>query len=215
MFHVISDIHGNLNSLEKSLSKCPTQCEQIFLLGDIGFGFEEFDVKSYYELIAFYNKKGKMITAIQGNHDNAEAMNSIEVTTVDGPEVYTYNGKFFLLIPGALSYDKKLRVEGVSWWRNEEMSYAHCDETLDLIVNYNFDYIISHDAPLSKYLDFFRETTPSLTNTMLNEALVKLSGKKLTKKLTWIHGHLHQSYFEQVNSVNLIGLAEDTYLTIF
>ncbi|HNS42165.1 MAG TPA: metallophosphoesterase family protein [Taishania sp.] len=213
MFHVISDIHGNLSSLEKSLSKCPTQCEQIFLLGDIGFGFEEFDVKGYYELITFYNRKGKMITAIQGNHDNAEAMSSVEVTTLDGPEVYVYNGKFFLLIPGALSYDKKLRVEGVSWWRNEEMNHAHCNETFDLIVNYNFDYILSHDAPLSKYLDFFSQTLPSATNTMLNGILTKLSEKN--KKSTWIHGHLHQSYFEQVNNVNLIGVAEDTYITIF
>lgn len=211
MFHVISDIHGNLNSLEKSLSKCPTQCEQIFLLGDIGFGFKEFDVKGYNELIAFYNKKGKMITAIQGNHDNAEV--TYGITTLDGPEVYVYNGKFFLLIPGALSYDKKLRVEGVSWWRNEEMNHAHCNETFDLIVNYNFDYILSHDAPLSKYLDFFSQTLPSATNTMLNGILTKLSEKN--KKLTWIHGHLHQSYIEQINDISLIGLAEDTYLTIF
>lgn len=211
MFHVISDVHGNLEILNHLIEKCPGNIETIILNGDIGFGFVPTE-QIMERLFAYPNKK---FLVIQGNHDNANEMttdtkNVVFFTTFHGNVQVLFKDKLVQLIPGALSYDKQFRVPGISWWSNEEMSYRELRYVCSHIIDTKPSIIVSHDAPLSQYSKFFQSTKAGITNSFL-----EVLRDAIDWPVTWIHGHLHQSYFEQTKFISFIGIGEDGYVTVY
>lgn len=211
--YIISDIHGDVNTFLKLMSKKPLQEKEVVLLGDVGYGFPEFDVDRFNDFllrnshISFY--------IIQGNHDNADCMNTYMhnvwyITTESGAIVHHIDNNSVIMIPGALSYDKNLRVPGLSWWENEQLSEEQLAESIKLATS--CDIILSHDAPLQQYFMFFPETKTSMTNRALDTLLFSLIREN--KNITWVHGHLHYSYLERKNGVTLCGIGEDSYLIL-
>lgn len=215
MFHVISDVHGNVGKAIELCEKRPLNVKEVVFLGDIGFGFSEFDEVKFIDYLK--NNRNVNYHLIQGNHDNAEKMlphfygNINTITTIEGAETYNIYHNSCLLIPGALSYDKHLRVPGVSWWENEQMSQMQWESVLFKSLDVN--YIFSHDAPLSQYFKFFPETKPSLSNRSLDELMKKRMWSRLNVK--WIHGHLHYAYVETINSIQITGLDLDSCMTVY
>lgn len=213
MFHVISDFHGDVGLFIQNIDKCPTYISTVILSGDIGFGFPEFDRSNFEYIMGLFRHKHFYL--VQGNHDNADVMNDgsnwTAVTTKVGPKIITADTDTILLIPGAYSYDKHLRVPGISWWPNEEMSQSQLDK-ISILVN-QVNTIVSHDAPLMQYTQFFTEVKPSITNRMLDKIYLELL--LYQKKRLWIHGHFHKSYIETKNNVTIIGVDEGQSISIF
>jgi len=214
MIYLISDIHGNVDKAEELLKACPEFIKNIVFLGDIGFGFPEFDIDRFYCLLN-NQYQNKVFYLIQGNHDNADCFmnksNVMAVTTYDWHKIIDIDGVRVLMIPGAFSYDKNMRLPGVSWWDNEEMSY---DALSNLIKNYKIaDIILSHDAPLTSYFYFFPETKISKTNAALDEILD--GTVKSGKSVRWFHGHLHFGYVNQIRGLTLTGVAMENALSVF
>ncbi|RTL00159.1 MAG: metallophosphatase family protein [Proteobacteria bacterium] len=210
---VISDVHGDVSKIYKLLEKKPLHEKYVILLGDIGYGFPEFDVERLNWL--FQSMPTVSFYVVQGNHDNADAMmcnfpNVRMITTHTGAKVYYINSKAILLVPGALSYDKNMRVPNVSWWQNEQMTDEQLSDVIEL--GPQVDLIISHDAPLQQYFMFFPETKTSLTNRALDMVLFSLIREN--KNIIWVHGHLHYTYLERKNGVTLCGIGEDGYLIL-
>jgi hypothetical protein len=203
MRYLISDVHGNKDVLRKLIIESLT--DNITLIGDIGFGFGI--TMDWFKL--FPDKK---ITLLQGNHDNAQCMYSDKNVSC----ITTFNGYRFeystgtLHIPGAYSYDKKYRINGISWWDNEEMNVVQLQSLIDFVAN-NVHYIkniISHDAPLSMYYNFFPETVRSRTNVALDTIKEIILENEVT--VNWYHGHLHYGYSYRVGNLNIIGLQMET-----
>ena len=112
-------------------------------------------------LLRWYNKKPFTILAVMGNHDNYDVIEKLpEVSLFGGTalkvsrnifylkrgEVYTIEGKRFLVLGGAQSEDKAWRVPHESWWQQEEWTEAErvaCFETIRQHGS-QFDYILSH-----------------------------------------------------------------------
>lgn len=210
---IISDVHGNVNRVFSLFKNKPLLEKHVILLGDIGYGFPEFDIEQLNWL--FQSAPTVNFYVVQGNHDNADAMvcdypNVRMITTYTGAKVHYINGKAVLLVPGALSYDKNLRVPGVSWWHNEQLSEEQLAEVIEL--GPQVDLILSHDAPLQQYFMFFPETKTSMTNRALDILLLSLIREH--KSITWVHGHLHYAYLERKNGVTLCGVGEDGNLIL-
>jgi hypothetical protein len=57
---------------------------------------------------------------------------------------WTWHGKRWLVVGGAVSVDRLLRQEGVSWFRDEEITDAEADR---IISDGRADVLLSHDVP--------------------------------------------------------------------
>ena len=64
-------------------------------------------------------------------------------------EIYIIEGKKFFVMGGAYSIDKINRIEGISWWKEEEPNNKEIYYGLDNLKNHNnqVDYILGHTAP--------------------------------------------------------------------
>ena len=74
-----------------------------------------------------------------GNHDCTDYLHSPHSTGN-----YNYFPTWKLCtFRGASSIDRGSRIEGISWWRDEEMSYAELQDGIDFIIANKPDIIVS------------------------------------------------------------------------
>jgi len=116
--------------------------------------------------LEWLNNKPWTTLFVDGNHENFTLLKEFPEVPFHGGvagkisdsiyhlkrgEIYTLNGLKFFCIGGASSIDKLQRVDGVSWWPEELLSYAeeaNISKNLDRCQN-TVDYIITHTAPTS------------------------------------------------------------------
>lgn len=211
--HIVGDTHGITEKLIKQIDRCPTDMEDIVLVGDVGFGF----APTHYITRIFSFFPDKKFFIIQGNHDNADVMSDGEnwevLTTEKTWTTKKIGGEDVLLIAGAYSIDKALRTPGKTWWANEQGSERKFDDLIEALPELKFDIILSHDAPLSQYQLFNSQVKISLTNLKLGLLFEQVSS--LNRPITWGHGHLHRNYIEQYGNVMFVGVSDDSCITLF
>lgn len=95
-----------------------------------------------------------------------------------------------LFIGGAVSTDRHLRKEHISWWKQETMYQYQIDYLLDLIDSRpSIDIVVSHTAPL----DVVNKVTSFNSIEKMRDPTSKLLSvvhEKLHPKL-WFFGHFH------------------------
>lgn len=140
------------------------------------------------QLQKWYEDKPFTTLVIDGNHEGHELLSKLPIIkkfkgkvrkvsdsvfyAIRG-EIYTINGKKILTFGGAESTDKQYRVEGYSWWKDEEITIKDFKRTIDNLERENFkvDYFITHTGggevartlgflPTNsdKYVSFFLDT---------------------------------------------------------
>jgi hypothetical protein len=183
---ILGDIHGEHERAFKLARKNPK--DTIIQLGDFGLGFKEFP--PFPDNLSF----------IRGNHDSPEAchkhpkyLGDYGFKYVDGQEV------FFL--SGADSIDKNQRIEGVSWWRNEQLSYRELQDAIDLYECVKPKHVISHDGPQSIVEKMFGVYGSTQTRTALQLML------EAHKPELWYFGHWHRTKTLR-GSTNFMALPE-------
>ncbi len=64
-------------------------------------------------------------------------------------QIFDINGLTFFCMGGARSVDKEHRLTSISWWPQEEPSWAEMDEGLSNLEAHNntVDFILAHTAP--------------------------------------------------------------------
>lgn len=108
-------------------------------------------------------------------------------------EVYDLNGRKAIAIGGAYSIDKARRIEGQSWWADEQPSpaiKARVEKALDLL-NWQIDIVLSHTTPL-KYEPvevFFPGIDQSKVDKSTEEWLGSIEDRLEYRK--WYCGHYH------------------------
>lgn len=214
---VCGDTHGVLDSkkIERLKLRHPlTYDDYIIICGDAGIVWDKDTIK---DTINYYNNFGTNILFVDGNHENFDLLNSYKVEMFNGGkvhkiaenifhlmrgQVYTLLGKTILTMGGASSHDKNSRQPHISWWEDEEITYADLIEANENLQKYNntVDYVISHTQP-SKVLDELVENLtacgesvpyflqPKLNKTQSNMLLDELDNNIQYKK--WFSGHLH------------------------
>ena len=100
-------------------------------------------------------------------------------------QVYNICNKSIFTFGGASSIDKHLRVEGISWWKEEEFNYTEASTAYENLnkVNWEVDYVLTHSAPFSIKYKLY---VPSATERLLEAILRNIRFKR------WYLGHYHK-----------------------
>ena len=219
---VTGDIHGYWGHLNTVINK--KNPDKLVICGDFGYWPHFHKSKEFHKRGVPWNQYGVKnpkteIYWIDGNHENHEAIAAM--VAEDGREhpikMYGFSGDVYymprcitmelngyncLFIGGAVSIDKDSRVEGVSWWRNEELSYS---DYLNLPEE-SIDVVFSHTVPtcaFSKMPDITQFLSAKFQDSscrVLEEALHKYKPKQ------WFFGHFHKQYQFELEGCKFIGL---------
>lgn len=193
----------------------------LLIAGDAGYVWDEsyiYDINSLQQIFP------GIIAFIDGNHENHELLNSMEVSTWNGGkvhqvgervyhlmrgEIYSIYGNNFFTFGGARSVDKDRRKEGVSWWKEEEPSIKEMEYGKEQILNNinNIDYVITHETPLfaRKYISRQKPIDEGYVFPEVLENWYNILTKSDRFK-KWYFGHMHVD--KEINN-KLYGLHHD------
>lgn len=209
---VAGDWHGNQNWAVHALTHVHKKDISVVVhVGDFGF-WRAGDHKSerYLDRVNETCEKLDMIVLwVDGNHEDHDRLNAIPVDTETGVRPirsrifhlprgfrWTWHGKKWLALGGAASVDKDARIEGMSWWRDEVISYAEASRAIE---GGNVDVMVTHDAPDRTHIPGIsdRERSPFPSHIQyyadgnrrtLGEVVDAIKPSLL------FHGHMHVRY---------------------
>lgn len=226
---ITGDIHGDIGISRLSAHNFPqgkelTKDDLVFICGDFGLLWYPPESKNHKRdvyWLKWLDSKPWTTVFIDGNHENSDIINNLpEVNFYGGKagkvndsvyhlkrgEIYNFDGTTILTVGGAVSIDKYLRIEGISWWPEEILNKREEEHTLDNLEKhqYKVDYIITHTAP---ELILQKKFLPHFGNKMLfgNKYFKDPVAKFLdhiysnTEYKHWYCGHMHENIsFEDI-----------------
>lgn len=153
--HDIAKIQPQNFTIQKDLTKD----DVLIVAGDWG-GIWYHDYRNG-NLLDWWESRNFTTLVVDGNHENFSAIKELRIVEKFGGkvrrvsesvfiaergEIYTINGKKILTLGGAESIDKNYRVEGYSWWKDEEITVNDFAKTLNNLEKEDFkiDYFITH-----------------------------------------------------------------------
>ena len=202
----IGDVHGKFNRCRDIIRDCPASIQ----VGDMGVGF---GLILGDELKPMANPPFNSMSKgnhrfIRGNHDNPEVCKRHKFWIPDGT---VENDMMF--IGGADSIDKGFRIEGVSWWRDEQLSQKEFEKIIDVYLTVKPRIMVTHDCPQYIAANFLYNHDPEmLEKTTTRNALHAMWF--LHKPEIWVFGHWHKSFDQVINGTRFICLAELEYKDI-
>lgn len=131
---LVGDVHGKTVALEQIVQSASGKL--VFQIGDMGLGFSGVTLSEEYSHDRF--------RFIRGNHDSPRACK--DHPNYAGEFGYLFEQELFFL-GGAWSIDQAYRVEGVSWWRDEEQSIEALNAALNLYLDVKPRFVVTHEAP--------------------------------------------------------------------
>ncbi len=173
MITFIGDVHGKFEHYLNLIKGC----EYSIQLGDFGF-----DWSCLNGIDATHHK------ILGGNHDNYNECIKYPHYLGDYGLIHLNNLNVFF-VRGALSIDRDFRREGVSWWRQEELSMRKCYEALDHYKEVKPNIVISHACPTS----IIEEVTESSNIIISKTSQLLESMLELHCPDVWIFGHYHKT----------------------
>jgi len=153
-----------------------TKNDYVIVLGDFGILWAgDSSYQRFKEWRRWFEKRKFTTLWIDGNHENHEWLNSLDVSEWNGGkvhvlsdsiihlmrgQVFNIEGHTFFTMGGAASIDKHLRTEGLSWWREELPSHEECKEGLMNLAEHGdkVDYILTHTCPKFLIVPMFQAT---------------------------------------------------------
>lgn len=200
----IGDIHGKY----KRYTRIVKECSESIQVGDFGMGFPGSGQKHpwTYKLDQAFYKKHRFI---RGNHDSPfHCANQAKRWWI--PDGTVENDMMF--VGGALSIDAGSRIEGVSWWRDEELSIVALNDLIDKYEREKPTIMVSHEAPEYIIRDtmswYEKKQHPSRTRDAF-QAMWEIRSPKL-----WVFGHWHSSVDRVIDGCRFICLNELEYIDI-
>jgi predicted phosphodiesterase len=144
--YIVGDIHGKWDHLFLKIKASEIRNFILIGVGDLGVGFLDADkqARQFDYVNSFFGGKGIDFIGIRGNHDDPSYYDgSIDYSNFKLLPDYTsltLNGKEFLFVGGAVSIDRKIRKEGVSYWTDEKFILDHSKIK-------RCDVLVTHSAP--------------------------------------------------------------------
>jgi len=145
--YIVGDVHGKWEELFARINNYEIKDCYLICIGDLGIGFKVSHTKEIRMLeIAntFFTTRDIQFLSIRGNHDNPNYFDgSIKLSNfrlLPDYHIEFINDEKFLFVGGAISIDRKIRQEGVSYW-NDEAFVLKPDFAVEC------DVLITHSAP--------------------------------------------------------------------
>ena len=197
---VVGDIHGEWDALFNKIKSYNMSDCILIHVGDGGEGFLPYEkqLRQFEYLNDFFKKYNIEYLSIRGNHSDPSyfdgSINLSHFKLLPDYTTLTLNDKKFLFVGGAISIDRTIRKEGISYWKDEMFK-------LDESKIQQCDVLITHSAPTwngpiekNGMLASFCQKDPTLWDECMEErkqhdVLIKLTGAK-----RHYCGHFHE-YF--------------------
>lgn len=211
MYYITGDIHGDIRPLIYLIDEYSlTSNDTIVLLGDVGLNFyrNEADEKKKEIL----NNTNVQFLCIHGNHEirpyDIPTYKEYEwnkgivyreskyknINFAKDGEIYELEGIKAIVIGGAYSVDKDMRIRiGKYWWQNEQPSKEikkHVEENLTKR-NWKIDVVFSHTCP-KRYIPmeaFINGVNHKNVDRSTEELLESLENR--LNYNNWYCGHWH------------------------
>lgn len=196
----IGDIHGKMLHYLSTIDGI----EDSIQVGDFGVGFGTVGAPDYID---------KQISEIpgnhrfiRGNHDHPKDCTRSKYWIKDG----TIEDNM-MLVGGAYSIDREYRIDGISWWRDEELSYEELNGLISLYSFMQPEIMVTHTAPISIPRDYmgFRIFGQGSRTELAFDQMLSIRRPKL-----WILGHWHKDFDETIDGTRFICLNELSYIDI-
>jgi hypothetical protein len=179
---IIGDVHGKTETYQKLIRRLPPDQPSI-QVGDMGIGFKGVGLDKMPPHHGWF----------RGNHDDPAKCQ--KTTNYLGDWGYLPQYDIFY-VAGAYSIDNAFRIEGVSWWSDEELSYAQFSEAIDEYARIKPRFVLSHEAPekisaallydlMSPYFTAKAACQSSRTCSALQYMF------ELHQPKEWVFGHYH------------------------
>lgn len=214
---IVGDIHGKFNDYSFfSLGVGRTYHrgdhpppERSVQVGDFGIGFHS---TYWHEMVNDWMKEHPKHRFIRGNHDDPAMCKMMFGNIADG----TVEGDI-MYIGGAWSIDHAYRIEGKSWWRDEELSIMEFDRLVKVYEETKPRVMITHDCPTSVAREMFITKGLSLGGatqfkTRTGEYLEHMFS--LHKPEKWFFGHWHQTRKQNILGTEFQCLGELDYVDV-
>lgn len=203
---LIADIHGKT----KQYYNIVKDCDYTLQMGDFGF-------RDSYSILSKLDPNKHFV--LGGNHDSYTKENGkfIDQTPhfLGDYGLKNIDGFEFFFVRGGFSIDWMYRVEGLDWWRDEELDHTSMSKCLDLYEQTKPNIVISHECPasicnlISGYKTFNGEIIkPSRTANLLQAMLERHNPKQ------WYFAHHHKDWSLQKDGTAFICLNELSYIDI-
>lgn len=198
---IVADFHGDISFLKIVIDKAEEyKCDAIIQLGDFGYWPSEINFPGMAPSIPIY--------FIDGNHEEHSRLNqTVEYTEVSENVFHIARGTFLKIgnmnclgIGGAYSIDRHYRIEGISWFKEEEITESDLSKCLNHKDKFPLDLIFSHDIPLKLTVTKNSYVGSYHTREKLDILLDNASPKY------WFFGHYHLDYRNKFRSTEFIGL---------
>lgn len=193
----IGDVHGKFSEYKSIID----DCEKSIQVGDFGVGF------GGIEPVESSNHR-----FIRGNHDSPKACAKRGDWILDG----TTEGDMYFL-GGARSSDQAYRTEGVSWWRDEELSQERMMDISGKFYDGELKpkIMVTHDIPWSVALKIFAPNAPWLHRERGSSTQQFLDSIfEYHKPDLHIFGHWHEDKDVVIDGTRFICLAELSYIDV-
>ena len=188
MITVIGDIHGWTKTYQKWIQNNLAPAQRSIQIGDMGLGFAGVGLPA--PGMPPFTGDHKFF---RGNHDSPEKCRAHK--NYLGDFGYLPDDKIFYLA-GAFSIDRIYRTEGVSWWRDEELSYEELNKAVDLYAEVKPRFVLSHETPekAAKFLLYdlqgpYFAAKLDCAGSRTSQALQVMLNIHQPEK--WIFGHYH------------------------
>lgn len=190
----VGDVHGKFKQYLRLLGSKPT-----IQVGDLGLGF-----RGSPNLARPHPEQHRFI---RGNHDNPLVCRRYSNYLGD----YGYlDGQRLFFVSGAHSIDRDWRIEGASWWADEQLTDRQMLSCAELYKRARPRFVVTHEGPLDIVRKMFWHLSSSHdendfrnpTSNFLQHLL------ELHPPEVWIFGHHHVSKDEVFNGTRFICLAE-------
>ena len=195
---VIGDIHGQWDALFRKIDHIDLRDATLLCVGDVGIGFVERSKqeRQHTHVNNYFKSRDIEFVSIRGNHDDPAYFDGSvyldNFKLLPDYTTLTLNDKKFLFVGGAISIDRTIRKEGISYWKDEVFNLDHSKIQ-------RCDVLITHSAPTwngpiekNGMLANFCQKDATLWDECMEERkqhdiLIKLSGAK-----KHYCGHFHQ-----------------------
>jgi predicted phosphodiesterase len=236
-FVVLGDTHGNHGLITHRIKSLQMENNTLFHVGDFGVGFaktEEIDIENMMVLNKLLSEKNCHLYVIRGNHDKPTFFEGnhdySNLHLMPDYSVIEVNGDNVLMVGGAVSVDRKMRMDGMipykdfpvreTYWSDEVFSLD--EEKLETMRD--IKYVITHSAtkhthPINNFFNVDNSHGP-LVQRFVDQGDVYLKDElnkeriSITKMYdiliknndisTWWYGHFHTHKEELYEGVKFI-----------
>jgi Calcineurin-like phosphoesterase len=203
----IGDVHGKFRRYHRILEESPYRTHQV---GDMGVGFLRYPHGDPQENPHFDLMVEKGATFNRGNHDNPAVCAKHKQCIPDGTIVGN-----IMYCGGAVSIDKPYRIEGFSWWPEEELSFEGLEPIIEAFKAAKPDIMVTHECPES----IAERIVGSMANTRSHPVKLEERWKSRHrvafermlaehKPKLWIFGHWHVPFATKFLGTDFICLPE-------